>query len=379
MMKMYLMRLACLLLLSLILAACAGKKSAQITKDLWMGWEEADLLMQPDYPDAVPILLVHGWNGDEFTWPNGARLLAMEQKLGRDIYYFNYRTGALPNRYPPLEAMEEHLERYLKSFPVVDVVAHSMGGLLVRQYLTHHGGHNIRRLLFLSVPHYGADAANVLAGLASVAAIGNVQAQEIQPGSDFLWQLNSLEGSELDGIEVLNAYTVSEGRLDGDLILSPVSAWLPWASNVTVAGDHHTLPSELDNYPFVADFLQQGVVSISLVQQPLQRDLWVRVSDVKGAPLMFSEASVKRKNNEQDHWSSAGLDICCSLRSSMTDNGISTVLATDVKAGAVLRLIDRSSHPNRVILVDLADIHTTLPVTLVERSLASPSASHSAP
>jgi len=363
-------RPACLFAAVLLISSCAGKSSQQITLNLWLGWEESDQLMQPDYPDAVPILLVHGWNGDEFTWPDAKRLLDMEQSLGRDIYYFNYRTGALPNRYPPLEAMEEHLERYLKSFPgVVDVVAHSMGGVLVRQYLSHHSGHNVRRLLLLSVPHYGANAASVLAELAAVAPTGNVQAQEIQPGSDFLWQLNSLGGIELEGIDVLNAYTASTRSLKGDLIVDPVVAWLPWAPNVSVAGDHHTLPSEMDRLPFITAFLQDGTVPAKLAVQPGRRDLWLRVQRHDGTPLSFTAASVKRRHSKNGNWDSTTLKVCCERRSSMPDQGASTVMAEDVHAGESFQLIDRSRLPNRSIQIDVPD-ELAIPVTMVEKTLA---------
>ncbi|WP_036196624.1 alpha/beta fold hydrolase [Mariprofundus ferrooxydans] len=368
-----LIRPVSLLALVLLLASCAGKSSEQVARNLWQGWEESDLLMQPDYPDAVPVLLVHGWNGDEFTWPNAKRLLAMEKRLGRDIYYFNYRTGALPNRYPPLEAMEEHLERYLKSFPgQVDVVAHSMGGLLVRQYLSHHAGNNVRRLLLLSVPHFGTSAASLLSELASVTATGNVQAQEIQPGSDFLWHLNSLDGSELDGIQVLNAYAISKHTLRGDLVVDPVSAWLPWAPNVVVTGDHSTLPRELDRLPFIYNFLQEGAIPAELASEPAQRNLWVRVNGHDHVPLNFTPASVKRRPGRDKHWESKGTSLCCGLRSSMYDEGATTVIAEDVHAGESLRLIDRRQTPAGVIQVDVPD-ELEQPVTLIERNLAGPS------
>lgn len=363
-----LFRIAYLLSAALILTACAGKYSQQVTQDLWLGWEDADRLMQPDYPDSVPVLLVHGWNGSEFTWPDARRLLALEKRLGRDIVYFNYRTGALPNRYPPLEAMEEHLERYLKSFPQVDVVAHSMGGLLVRQYLAHHRGHNIRRLLLLSVPNYGTDAASLLAELASVTSTGNVQAQEIQPGSDFLWQMNTLGGSELDGLEVLNAYTISQRRLAGDLVVDPVSAWLPWAPNVSVDGDHHTLPSRLDEFPFIFDFLQQGRIPDKLAVMPSRRDLWVRVKRADGEPVVFSAASVKRHHSPKGNWEKPGVVICCDRRSSMYDDGATTVIADDVHPGESLQFIDRSRTPIRAIEVNVPQ-DMEQPVVFVEKSL----------
>jgi len=366
-MILYWSRLILLPLCAVLLSSCASKTSTQIVSDLWTGWEESDQLMQPDYPESVPILLVHGWNGDESSWPDGRRLLALENRLGRDIYYFNYRTGALPNRYPPLEAMEEHLERYVKSFPEVDIIAHSMGGLLVRQYLSHHAEHHIRRLLLLSVPHFGADAAGILAELASVAATGNVQAQELQPGSDFLWQLNSLDGSELATVSVLNAYAASASGLKGDLIVAPESAWLPWANNYSVQGDHHTLSSNLDNYAFIENFLQRGSMPEALAERPSNRNLWIRVEDPEERPLKFTDASVKRRSGAAANWKDSGVAICCSQRSSMYDHGGSTVIAEHVLPGGSLRFIDRSRLPNRSIVVDVPAL-LSQPVSLLVQS-----------
>lgn len=41
--------------------------------------------------------------------PVPERLIALEQKLQRDIFLFTYRTGIFAHRYPPLEVLEEQL------------------------------------------------------------------------------------------------------------------------------------------------------------------------------------------------------------------------------------------------------------------------------
>ncbi|MCF7822214.1 MAG: alpha/beta fold hydrolase, partial [Mariprofundaceae bacterium] len=335
----------------------------QIELDLWSGWAEVDALMQRDYPEVEPIILVHGWNGDEFTWPEARKLKKVEEKLGRDIYYFNFRTGAFPNRYPPLEALEEYLERFIKGFDHVDIVAHSMGGLLVRQFLAHHPDHNVRRLLLLSVPNFGASAAGFLTQFSSISATGNAQAQEIEPGSDFLWHLNSLGGSEMEGVEVLNAYALPDGILDRDVVVDPATAWLPWVANVTVAGDHHVLARRLDEFSFIQTFLSEGALPENLAGQPEGREIWLRVSRAGGGQLRFANEFVKQFD-PAGRPVRGNVSICCEKQSSLYDQRVTTVIVKDVWKGQSLELMDRSTSPPVTIRFRVPG-HLPHPVNLI--------------
>lgn len=335
-----------LLMLLFVLSGCA-KTSAEVAQDMWRDWQAMDELVQQDYPDAVPIILVHGWNGDEFTWPDPERLQALEKSLQRDIYFFTYRTGWIASRVPPLELLEEQLERYLSGFKRVDVVAHSMGGLLVRQYLSHHAEQPMRRVVFLSTPHFGTNAASILAELASVSAVGNVQAQETQPGSNLLWHLNSMGGTELSDVEVLNAYAMEGSLLEGDTIVLPSSAWLPGQSNVAVAGDHHVLARSFDQFTFIVNFLRDGIKPESS-PMPKRHDIWLRVLDANGQPVRLTRASLDRSASNK--LKNMGIEVCCSEASSLMDEGRKTMLINDVQ-------------PDERLLVRLRDGTPALPVS----------------
>jgi len=298
--------------------------------------------MQPDYPDAPPVVLIHGWNGGEFTWPAPDELRELENELHRDIYFFTYRTSYLANRYPPLEIMEEELDRFLFKYQAVDVVAHSMGGLLLRQYLSHHPDHPVKRAVFLSTPHFGTNAAKVLTGLAniSITSEGNIQAQEIQPGSDFLWQLNDLKGAELNDVEALNVYVGVSGWTDGDLVVEPSSAYLPWAHNVTVQGDHHTLARRFPKFDFIVNFLRDGTLPKAEAEVPDRRDAWLRFVKKDGDdPMQLSEASVRRIN-AKGYVDRNGYSICCDDRAGLFPSGIAnTIVAEDVQAGEIYEFL----------------------------------------
>ncbi|RMH61182.1 MAG: hypothetical protein D6678_04035 [Zetaproteobacteria bacterium] len=334
--------LRCLFMLLLMLSTvgCSLKKSTEVYTHLWQTWEAMDTLVQPDFPDAPPIILIHGWNGGEFTWPDPASLSRLEQQLRRDIYLFTYRTGIVANRYPPIEILEEKLDRFLGRYPTVDVVAHSMGGLLLRQYLSHHPSDPVRRIVFLSTPHFGTHAARLLAGLGELQAEGNIQAQEIQPGSDFLWQLNAGEGEELQGHAVLNVYVAEHDWFRGDIVVDPASAWLPWGVNIAVAGDHH-LGRRLLELPRVLDFLRDGRLPATVAPMPTEHKAWLRfVVGSEHLAIGFNDSHVQHID-AQGH-ARDDFTVCCKARSGLYPLGGSTLVLEHVQPGDVYLF-----HPRR--------------------------------
>jgi len=321
------------------LVACSAKTSQLVSSNLWSQWEAFEQQVQDDYPDAVPIVLVHGWNGGEFSWPDPRTLMDMEKDLQRDIYFFNYRTGIVANRYPPLELLEEQLDIYLQNYKQVDIVAHSMGGLLIRQYLSHHSESPVRRVLFLSTPHFGSDIANILVGIANISYTGNIQAEELLPGSDFLWGLNSIEGAELDGKVVLNVYAKEQKRLlKGDLVVSASHAWLPWAPNAEVNGDHHL--GRRINEAWAMDFLRSGQRPPE-APVPVRRELWLRFQ-LAGAdqPLTLNNTAVRRFD-VKNPYKEKKFDLCCDNRSGLHPMGGTTMILDQVTATDRVKIYPR--------------------------------------
>lgn len=353
-----------LLLLCLALLAACAKTSKEMTLDLWRDWSAYDALLQADHPEAPPIILVHGWNGSEFTWPSPQKLQRLEKELGRDIYFFTFRTGIVIKRFPPLEILEEQLERYLSSFRQVDVVAHSMGGLLVRQYLSHHAEHPVRRVVFLSVPHFGTDAARMLVRLAAVSPLGNPQAEEMQPGSDFLWNLNALAGVELKGMTVLNVFIEDGAFAESDLVVSVHSAYLPGVVNMAVKGDHHTLAERLTDFSFITDFLGNAVLPQG-VGPPPRRDAWLRFRHTGGGGhLRFAESSVRRLD-AKGRLHPGGFGLCCAEPTGLLDAGATTIVVENVMPNDALVFTPRKGLASLVLRgEDLRDMER--PVMLWE-------------
>jgi len=367
---MYFLKHTILICTMLLLTACSTKTSKQIVADLWSGWEKAEVQMQTDYPDAVPLILVHGWNGGEGTWPAPYQLIALENRLHRDIYLFTYRTGVFSNRYPPLEVLEEQFNAYLKAYDKVDIVAHSMGGLLVRHYLSHHTSSPIRRVVFLATPHFGTNAARVLMRLGTIGSEGNIQATEIQPGSDFLWQLNALGGSELEGVDVLNIYVAEHSLLNSDFVVSPVSAHLPWVRNAIVEGMHHTLAQQLDKFEMIFEFVQHGTLPEG-VQPPERKDAWFRFES-EGVLLRLAENTFKVYDGK-GHLSKK-YNICCKIRSGLYDiAGKKTVVVEGLEPGMTYQYTShRGAVPFRVSSDELMNSDQSVVMRLLKLKPESP-------
>ena len=133
------------------------------------------------------------------------------------VYFFENCTQC-PNC--PIEQLGADLGTFLNSIhysdgtpvPQVDVVAHSMGGLIVRSYLSGKqqtsGAFSppqtlkIRKAIFIGSPHFGSFQAD--SPLAELLAGGN-QTNEMEPGSQFVWDLATWNqfGDDLRGVDAL--------------------------------------------------------------------------------------------------------------------------------------------------------------------------------
>jgi len=84
------------------------------------------------------------------------------------------------------EQLRSHIEALLTETGAerVTLIAHSMGGLVARAYLKRHGNERVSRLITLGSPHRGTIIAHLGLGR---------DAQQMQPGSDWLRQLGEHE------------------------------------------------------------------------------------------------------------------------------------------------------------------------------------------
>ncbi len=138
----------------------------------------------------------------------------------------------------PIEQLGADFGKFLTSLGVaqVDVIAHSMGGLIVRSYLSGKqqaleafsppASTYIRKAIFLATPHFGSFQAD--SPLATVLFGNNPQTTDMQRASQFIWDLATWNqfGDDLRGVDALavignaGSWNSLENASDGVVLLT---------------------------------------------------------------------------------------------------------------------------------------------------------------
>lgn len=185
------------------------------------GWN--DYSCKPSTAHPRPVVLVHGTFGNSVdNWLGLAPYL-----VNRGYCVFSLDYGQLPGKpgfhgLGPIEESAKQLDTYVDKVLAatgtgeVDLVGHSQGGMMPRQYLKFHGGADkVNALVGIAPSNHGTS----LSGLAKLAdqfpPVGDV-VDEIGPsllqqkeGSEFLQRLNE-GGDTVPGVK----YTVIATRYD---------------------------------------------------------------------------------------------------------------------------------------------------------------------
>jgi triacylglycerol esterase/lipase EstA (alpha/beta hydrolase family) len=190
----------------------------------------ADESIGPQSERNPPVLLIHGFLGTRGS------LFQLEQRLTRDGFnVVSFNLGLLNVRDIRTSALLIHrkVEAILKQSGLsrIDIVGHSMGGLIGLYYIKRLGGHEtVRRMVMLGTPARGTWAA--LAGVATL-GLWSSSSWQLLPGSEFLSDLH--QGPLPNQVEF---FTIAAER---DWLCPPAATQLEGAHAITVPLGHSSL------------------------------------------------------------------------------------------------------------------------------------------
>lgn len=189
---------------------------------------------------TVPVVLVHGYCSDPSSFGQMSDLLKQSGIQMAEAFDYNALTAvpSFDHTGVTIEQLADifagHVLKILKTNNArqIDVVAHSMGGLIVRAWMaglanTPYTG-EIRKLITISTPHYGAEAANLdllIQALSTTPLFrcSATQADEMRFGSDFIISLhgqwNSFENSP-QGIPASDMFFIAGTADTGEALLN---------------------------------------------------------------------------------------------------------------------------------------------------------------
>ena len=195
-------------------------------RGIWLGLL---LLAAPLFSQAArpPVVLLNGYQATcSGSSDSSATLGSMQSLLAADgwqVAFFDncsVRPGTTGSTRPTIEELGQAFGNFLDQLgaPEVDVVTHSMGGLIVRAYLAGkqpQGGFvppaavGIRKAVFIAAPHAG------LLAIAGLVGGGNTDSQTIEmfAGSQFLWDLSTWN-QRMDDLRGIDALSIA-GNLAG--------------------------------------------------------------------------------------------------------------------------------------------------------------------
>jgi pimeloyl-ACP methyl ester carboxylesterase len=227
------------------------------------------------------IVFVHGFGGHyQKTWGNLPDYIGADPRFATtDIYLFGFRTGVFRYFAAPLDALGQRLRTVLLverggQYGSVTVIAHSMGGLVLKEAvasaLLSGDAHRLRPLkhvVFCSTPHLGEVKATALALLGT--HLGQLRALRSELiDTHRVWQSRVNYIARTDDDIVHERYTAQIritnvwGLSDSVVSRANASALTSDRDVVTVAGSHKSMTKPIGAndhvYRTVSQLLQAG-------------------------------------------------------------------------------------------------------------------------
>ncbi|MFA5055056.1 MAG: alpha/beta fold hydrolase [Dehalococcoidia bacterium] len=213
----------------------AGFCSKEYYKDTWL---QPKLLIGYTIPSSptptptptpaptTPVILVHGWASSPSEWED---MIAFLEGNGyeRDVNLFAIDLNPHGIAWGPINWYAGDLAAFISEKAganKVDLVCHSMGGLVSRWYTRFGYSNNVRNLIMIGTPNHGtplaALGADILGPLGIIA--GGVAGAQMIPYSPFLNELNYGNPLFYSGIDIVNP------AVHHETIAGTVGWWYTW-------------------------------------------------------------------------------------------------------------------------------------------------------
>ncbi|HXJ38086.1 MAG TPA: hypothetical protein VNH18_02340, partial [Bryobacteraceae bacterium] len=231
---------------------------------------------------SPPVVFVNGYQND-CTNSSFAHTFGIADQVlhanGNVVLYFNNCDVAAKASIEVLGAAFGAMLSALKyddgaAVDLVDVVAHSMGGLIVRSYLSGKqeqdgaflppAGTHIRKIVFLATPHFGS-------GVAALGFGTNSQLDELSSGSHFLFSLATWNDNtdDLRGIDAValignggTGIATTPGFDDGVVALTAASLGFYQAGRTRIVPMCHTDGGGLISLGGFCDSSAKGIAKV---------------------------------------------------------------------------------------------------------------------
>lgn len=204
--------------------------------------------------------------------PKGEWGLAGVPVMIKASYYYNIsnETGELLIEVKTTEHITSYSDRlneiielikYRTGRNKVNIVAHSMGGLVAREYIRKYGEDNIDNLIMIGTPNKG-----IIGEVEQYCPMlgAKIECNEMKQNSSFLNELNSYIPQNKTNIYTITGIGCSMNNLNGDGIVVSENVLLSYGKNYNVSGSCPTLVSllhtemlNLKKYPATYEIIKE--------------------------------------------------------------------------------------------------------------------------
>jgi hypothetical protein len=224
-----------------------------------------DALVEDGVVDGGYVIIRKLENTGTFARTN--RQIVFAASYYFDIYQNEEETLSLQAKADSLDTYALRLNDIVENVKLmtnrkkVNIVAHSMGGLVSRRYLQIFGDESIDNLVMIGTPNYGIDG-YVLSSCPVFGA--KIHCDMMDKNSLFINKLNFAEKPDINVSVIIGLGCNTDGS-PGDGIVKNESAYLPWAENYFVEGNcsgvdfFHRSMVDVEKYPEVYEYVKKGL------------------------------------------------------------------------------------------------------------------------